>query len=156
MENVKLSRALEALDAEFDKKTLDWLIGMYDGESGGFYYSQSSVDTDRFKPDIESTIQAISIMAKLGLYEIDETKRIAKMPEWFLDGVYKFISERQDEDDGYFYDPIYKDITGVRKKERNVASVINCFKGYIFKEPLYKTPMERISEKKRSRLSKRR
>lgn len=146
MENVKLSEALSELDKEFDKSTLDWLIGMYDGKSGGFYYSQSSIDTDRFEPDIESTTQAISIIAKLGLCDTDTSGRHYGMPEWFVNGAYEFLSSRQDEADGYFYDPVYRLTANKAKKERNTASVINCFDGYIYKKPLYPTPMERLKD----------
>ena len=146
MKNVKLSRALAELDAEFDKDTLDWLIRMYDGKSGGFYYSQSSIDTDRFEPDIESTTQAISIIAKLGLCDTDSSGRHYGMPEWFVEGAYEFLSSRQEEGDGYFYDPVYRLTANKAKKERNTASVINCFDGYIYKKPLYPTPMERLKD----------
>ena len=148
MKNVKLSRALSEIDKEFSKETLDWLIRMYDGESGGFYYSQSSIDTDRFLPDIESTTQALSILTKLGVCFTDKNENDGGIPEWFKEDIYTFLSTRQDEGDGYFYDPVYRHTANKAKKERNTAFVMNCFNNYIFKKPLYPTPMQRIVEKK--------
>ena len=148
MKNVKLSRALAEIDKEFSKETLDWLIGMYDGESGGFYYSQSSIDTDRFEPDIESTTQALSILTKMGLCHTDRSEENGGFPEWFKEDIYSFLASRQDEGDGYFYDPVYRLTANKAKKERNTAFVLNCFDNYIHKKPIYPTPMQRLKDKK--------
>ena len=120
MENVKLSNALATIDKEFDKSTLDWLIEMYDGESGGFYYSQSSIDNEQFEPDIESTTQALSIINKMGLCKVGASEKDGGIPEWFAEDVYAFLSSRQDESDGYFYDPVYRLSANKAKKERNI------------------------------------
>ncbi len=145
MKNVKLSRALATLDAEFGKETLDWLIGMYDGESGGFYYSQSSVDNEQFEPDIESTTQALSLLDHFGLFECTDLG-VTNLPEWFKEDIYAFLTARQDEGDGYFYDPVYRLTANKAKKERNTVFVTTCFNWYISKKPLYPTPMERLSK----------
>ena len=145
MENAKLSEALKVLDAEFTKETLDWLIGMYDGESGGFYYSQSSKDNEEFEPDIESTTQALSLLDHFGLFECTDHGK-TNLPEWFKDDTYAFLSSRQDKDDGYFYDPVYRETANKAKKERNTVFVTSCFNWYIGKSPLYPTPMERLSK----------
>ena len=122
MNNDKLEKALLELDAEFDKETLDWLIRMYDGKSGGFYYSQSSIDNEQFEPDIESTTQALSLLDNLGLFNCT-AKGETDLPEWFKDGIYSFLAERQDKDDGYFYDPVYRLTANKAKKERNTVFV---------------------------------
>ena len=142
-----IDQVLAKLDAEFDKETLDWLISMYDGESGGFYYAVSSRDNEQFEPDIESTVQANSTLKDLGLIEIDsEGKWI--YPEWYKKGILDFLRERQDPDDGYFYDPVYKAIAGKEKLERNTAFATSLIKGTFYENPLYPTPMERILAKK--------
>ena len=142
-----IDEVLSRLDAEFDKDTLDWLISMYDGESGGFYYAVSSRDNEQFEPDIESTVQANSTLKDLGLIEIDsEGKWI--YPEWYKKGILDFLRERQDPDDGYFYDPVYKAIAGKEKLERNTAFATSLIKGTFYENPLYPTPMERILAKK--------
>jgi hypothetical protein len=108
------------------------------------YYSASSRDNDEFEPDIESTVQAISLLDHLGLIEPDENERF-DIPEWFRDGVYAFLTSRQDESDGYFYDPVYRTTANKAKKERNTTFALNCLRRHIGKPALYPTPMERLS-----------
>ena len=147
MENKKIDEVLKELDAEFDKATLDWLISMYDGESGGFYYSVSSRDNDQFQPDIESVVQANSCMQTLGLVPKDADGKWL-FPDWYKKGILDFLRERQDPDDGYFYDPVYKEIAGKEKLERNTGFATSFIKGDLYEKPLYPTPMERILAKK--------
>ena len=143
MNKDKLTEALEELDKEFDKSTLDWLIRMYDGRSGGFYYSQSSIDNEQFEPDIESTTQVLSLLDNLGLFKFT-SPRVTDLPEWFKDEIYDFLAERQDEGDGYFYDPVYRLTANKAKKERNTVFVTTCLYRFIPKETPYPTPMQRL------------
>ena len=142
-----IDEVLSRIDAEFDKATLDWLISMYDGESGGYYYSVSSRDNEEFEPDIESTVQANSTLKDLGLVEKDSEGKWV-YPDWYKKGILDFLRSRQDEDDGYFYDPVYKEIAGKEKLERNTAFATSLIKGTFYEKPLYPTPMERILAKK--------
>ena len=147
MENKNLDRILSEIDAEFDKATLDWLISMYDGESGGFYYAVSSRDNEQFEPDIESTVQANSTLKDLGLVATDGDGKWI-YPDWYKQGILDFLRSRQDPDDGYFYDPVYKQIAGKEKLERNTAFAVSLITGTFYEKPLYPTPMERILAKK--------
>ena len=143
MKNEMLDKALLELDAEFDKKTLDWLISMYDGESGGFYYAVSSRDNEQFEPDIESTTQVMSLLDHLGLFECTAPGK-TNLPEWFKEDIYNFLAKRQDEGDGYFYDPVYRLTANKAKKERNTVFVTTCLNWYIQKPTPYLTPMQRL------------
>ena len=116
MKNDKLHRILLELNAEFDERALEWLISMYDAKSGGIYYSVSARDGDEFEPDIESTAQFLDIISMLGLIDKDDEGRY-DIPEWFAEGAVEFLTSRQDESDGYFYDPIYKEIGSKDKKK---------------------------------------
>ena len=147
MNNKKIDEVLSKLDAEFNKATLDWLIGMYDGESGGFYYAVSSRDNEQFEPDIESVVQANSCMQTLGLVPKDENGKWL-FPDWYKKGILDFLRSRQDPDDGYFYDPVYRKIAGKEKLERNTGFATGFIKGDLYEKPLYPTPMERILAKK--------
>ncbi len=144
MKSNRTEEALAELAREFNKEAVDWLIRMYDGKSGGFYYSQSSIDDTSFEPDIESTTQATSLMYTLGLFDSDEGGSYP-LPKWYKDGVYSFLTERQDESDGYYYDPLYKEGCKKDKKERNTDFATNCLRLYIGRPALYPTPMERLS-----------
>ena len=46
-----------------------WLASLYDKETGGFYYSITGRDNEPFRPDIESTYQAVSLILGSGLLE---------------------------------------------------------------------------------------
>lgn len=141
--NTRLSEALLNIDREFDLAALDWLISMYDPKSGGMYYSVSSRDNDEFEPDIESTAQTLSLLNKLGL--ITEGDEVNSIPEWFRDDVYRFLSGRQEESDGYFYDPVYRTTANKAKKERNTVFARNTYAYYLGRPTPYKTPMERFA-----------
>jgi len=145
MKNERLFAALSALDAEFNKDALDWLISMYDAESGGMYYAASSRDNDEFRPDIESTTQTLSLLQNLGLITTNENGIATDVPEWFAEGVRKFLKVRQDEGDGYFYDPVYRDISPKSKKERNTNFAVDALKT-LGTTPLYPTATQRLSD----------
>lgn len=136
--------ALDKLDSKFGIEVIDWLAGLYDKESGGFYYAESSRDNPQFEPDIESLVQAILLLDRMGLITRDENRRLIT-PDAFRDASLKFLSERQDESDGYFYDPIYKDIAGTEKKDRNTTFASWIFNGYGVKPP-YALPGERMAK----------
>ena len=135
---------LAELDREFNKQALDWLISMYDAESGGMYYAASSRDNEQFRPDIESTTQTISLLENLGLITLDENGVATDIPEWFASGAAEFLMSRQSDEDGYFYDPIYKDISPKSKKERNTSFAIEALKT-LGKSPRYPSATQRLS-----------
>lgn len=139
-----INDVMAELDREFNKQALDWLVSMYDAESGGMYYSASSRDNAQFEPDIESTTQTISLLQNLGLISIDESG-VADIPEWFAAGAVRFLQSRQDEADGYFYDPIYREIGKKAKKERNTNFSVEAL-ATLGTTPLYPTPAQRISQ----------
>lgn len=147
MKNDKLMMALAELDREFDKAALDWLISLYDPKSGGMYYAVSSRDNDEFEPDIESTTQTLSLLDHLGITYPDENGKYV-MPEWFRDGVYQFLASRQCEEDGYFYDPVYRTTANKAKKERNTTFALSCMRWYMNGGAPYPTPMQRLSDDK--------
>ena len=141
--NERIKNAVEVLDREFDKASLDWLISLYDPKSGGFYYAVSSRDNDRFGPDIESVVQGVSCMQTLGLVPRDEDGKWV-FPDWFKKGAVDFLRSRQDPDDGYFYDPQYKEIAKKDKLERNTGFALSFLRGDMYEQPLYPTPNERL------------
>ncbi|MBQ8583586.1 MAG: hypothetical protein IJ488_03135 [Clostridia bacterium] len=129
MENKKtwdgLSRAVDALGfsgEEFvsDMKELyslytpnvvDWLAGIYDSASGGFYYSNSARDNAQFLPDIESTNQATNYLLSSGL-----VKNCDELPEFMKAKIIAFCKSLQSPEDGYIYHPQWgKDITDHRR-----------------------------------------
>ena len=138
-----IKEVLETIDLEFDKKSLDWLISLYDGESGGFYYSASARDNEQFAPDIESVVQATACMQTLGLVPTDSEGKWV-FPEWYKKGACDFLRSRQDPDDGYFYDPQYKATAPKDKIERNSSFALSSLRSDFYEKPLYPTAQERL------------
>ncbi len=97
-------RILKSLDAEFNE-SFDWWSKVYDGESGGCFYSLSAKrasSTDpRFAPDIESTSKLVDILKLADL--LDTTS-----PD-FKTNVITFLQGRQDPESGLFRDPQHLD-----------------------------------------------
>jgi hypothetical protein len=92
-------KRFESLFQEMDslfQHFYEWLAGQYDAASGGFYYARSSFDMDHFKPDIESTAQALNILIRSGLLE--------SMPSSVRERMISFLQQKQDPATGYFYD----------------------------------------------------
>ena len=84
--------ALDKLDSKFGISVVDWLAGLYDRESGGFYYAESSRDNPQFEPDIESLVQAILLLDRMGLITRDENHKFIA-PEPFRDASIKFLND---------------------------------------------------------------
>lgn len=91
----ELDQQLRDLD-DLYAGVLGWLPRLYDRERGGFYYALSSTTAPGFEADIESTCQAVRIIARCGL--IDE------LPADVRTGVVAFLQSRQDSDTGFFVD----------------------------------------------------
>ncbi|MBE1443082.1 hypothetical protein [Paenibacillus sp. OAS669] len=73
-----------------------WLGGQYDPASGGFYYARSSFEMENFIPDIESTAQALTILARSELLD--------RLPESMKQSIAAFFQKKQDPATGYFFD----------------------------------------------------
>ena len=77
-----------------------WLARLYCPTVGGFYYSNSARDNDWFQPDIESTLQAVNILKHEKIID-----SLADLPEKMQEQMKRFLLDRFDEEDGYFYHP---------------------------------------------------
>ncbi|MFS1512065.1 hypothetical protein VQL36_06455 [Chengkuizengella sp. SCS-71B] len=110
-----------------------WLAGQYDAESGGFYYAKSSVSDVRFKPDIESTAQALNILIRNEL--------LKDMPAVIQNKMIHFFQSKQIQQTGYFYD----ENEDMKKDEVMVHRAISYSAGALRKlnsKPLYPLPFQ--------------
>ena len=120
--SLSVDEALSKLDAQFDSRCFNWLLGLYD-PSGGMYYSESAREYSEFRPDIESTCQGIGRM--LGVCGIN----INNMPDELKKRTVNYLRECQDKDDGYFYDPQFGKNVDNAKRERNTNYAVDMIKG---------------------------
>jgi hypothetical protein len=126
----KIKDNLENIDLLF-KDFYTWLAGQYDIETGGFYYANSSKTSDEFKPDIESTAQATSIIANSHMENF--------IPNWMRKNVIKFFQERQDPKTGFFYDP-QNDMRNVDRMVARAAGYSVNWLHILGAKPLYPVP----------------
>ncbi|GIP35783.1 hypothetical protein [Paenibacillus sp. J2TS4] len=131
--NDRLRSALKEMDGLFHG-FFEWLEGQYDPEHGAFYYAQSSKASDQFIPDIESTAQALNLLARCQLFgALDDTMKQRMIT---------FFQQKQEPSTGYFYDadPL------MREDEVMVARAIGYSLGALWKlgaKPLYPLPNDR-------------
>ena len=135
-----ISLALQKLDSKFSKETLDWFINQYDTVSGGYFFAPSSRDYGEFAADIESTVQAISIIKNMGL----QGGGTYGFSEDYRNKAISFLQSRQDIEDGYFYDPQFKP-TNSAKRDRNTMFAVASLRTDLKSTPLYPTPEERMA-----------
>lgn len=91
----RLENILEGGDGLFEG-FFEWLEAQYDADSGGFYYARSSRDSDAFRPDIESTAQALGIIERCGLQQ--------RLTDDIKADLVRFFQSKQDTSTGCFYD----------------------------------------------------
>jgi len=145
----ELVEILQKYDEAFGMDFARWLASLYDVESGGFYFARSGRDYPGFAPDIESTSQAVGLMQNTGLWDSEAIEE-GMIPEWFVDGLSNFALERQNPDDGYFYDPHFGTDVLENKKGRNLFQSVALISLKDGAKPKYKTPTERLAELNKS------
>jgi len=140
--NDKILNELSRADSLCGKEVLDWLLSLYDAESGGFYYSISARDNEGFLPDVETTYQAVYLLQQGGMYGTG-LPPTDLMPKVIADKFAEFAISLQSDKDGYFYHPQWGDNIGTSRKARDLMyarALINKFGG----KPKYLYPDERI------------
>lgn len=83
---------------------VEWFANLYDGEAGGFYYSNSARDVRGFLPDLESTRQALAYFESCGMAAEFQGDMVAALPAWLGGDIIRFVKKMQDKN-GYFYHP---------------------------------------------------
>ena len=77
---------------------INWMAGLYDPDTGAFYYSNSARDNEPFRPDVESTRQATQLLVSSGAMKSRNC-----LPHDVKKKIIDFINDMQSPDDGYFY-----------------------------------------------------
>ena len=104
--------AFKELYTLFGPGAVEWFANLYDPVRGGYYYSNSGKETPMFRPDLESTYQALNFMSGSGLARTED------VPAWQSEAIVKFTKSLQDPN-GYFYHPQWgKRVTDLRHHPR--------------------------------------
>lgn len=89
--------------ARYGLNFIEWCANLYDPETGGFYYSNAARDNPGYLPDIESSLQMLSMFESSGM--IDHLGgSIYYMPKDFLTKMAIWVKGLQ-HPSGYFYHP---------------------------------------------------
>lgn len=133
----EIKDSLLVFDSLLNKETLQWLVDLYDPETGAFYYVKSGAENEGFGPDAEATSFALSILQSGGICA-------EGLPDWWSEKLCTWVQGNQDPDDGYFYHKQWGKTTGVRRDRDNAYSMeILTRNGY---QPLYLTAQERLAQ----------
>ena len=97
--------ALRKLYDFYGKDWLDWLASLYDAETGAFYFAPSGRDNEQFRPDCESTCQALTMICFFGLLNLYDGDYVKAYPTEMRENCLKFIKSLESDVDGYFYHP---------------------------------------------------
>ena len=113
--------------------------GNYLCSGGGFYYSYSALENEGFLPDIESTEQALSMIASSGMAAQVGGTYANAIPAWMKNQIIAFIQPMQDPDSGYFWHPQWGSDVGTSRRSRDVNNAASVLLA-LGSRPLYDTP----------------
>lgn len=134
--------ALSAVDALCGREALDFMLSLYDPESGGFYYCPSARDHVQFGTNLESTNQALNFLQTGGAAGLDGNIRDL-IPAQAQGRLVAAVKTAQDPEDGYFYNSWQGKQVGRAKRERDLTAAVAILKRFGAK-PLYALPSERL------------
>ncbi|MBQ4527460.1 MAG: copper amine oxidase N-terminal domain-containing protein [Clostridia bacterium] len=130
----------------FGEKTFDWVINLYDPETGGFYFKKSAKDTEGFLPDRESTLKCLKILEGLGAID---TKNLGEVyDEEMLERLLKFAQEGQDPENLYWYEEPWGKHVGVSKMQYETSAANQLIAMVPGGKPLYTEPATKEDEEK--------
>ena len=133
---------LQRIKKCYDDSLLKWLASVYDPISGGFYYSLDARNFSGFGADIESTSQFLNIAEVSGLKPAGKSF-CEYFGDEFSEKIVSYICARQNEANGYFYDPQYpQSRVAASKLERNLTQAKVMLKRFE-SSPLYLYPDQR-------------
>ena len=139
----EIADAMQALYQLYDPEALvRFFASLWDGESGGFYYSHSARDHEGFAPDIESTYQILNIVRNMGAADGVGRELPDLLGRRMTDGIISFVQGMQSEEDGYFYHPQWRDSSGLLRVHRDQTSAIKILE-WLGAEPKYATAISR-------------
>lgn len=141
-EQDKVYAAIKNYYTLYDKRGLaTWFAGLYDPDIGGYYYSSSARDNAQFKPDAESTSQALSFISSSGLAMSYGGFYGNVLPDAMKKEIIAFLKGMQDPN-GYFYHSQWgKALTdsNIPRRSRDLNSCVAVLTS-LGSAPTYDTP----------------
>lgn len=131
-------KSIQDLYSVYNPNVVDWLAGIYDNNSGGFYYSNSARDNEQFLPDIESTNQATNYLLSSGM-----AKSCGELPDFMKEKIISFCKGLQSKTDGYIYHPQWGSNITDHRRGRDLMWAESMKKKFNF-EFDYPTALERL------------
>ncbi len=140
----EIIKKIEQIDSWCSDGVAEFILSLYDAETGLFYYSTSARDYEQFGPGIESTYQALSLLEK-GMPQGFGKDFYASLPQSYKEKAAKIIQSWQSSDDGYFYVPWQSVEQTDAKRERDLTAA-KYLLSKLGAKPLYPLPSERLEE----------
>lgn len=140
----EIMQKIETIDSWCNDGVLDFILSLYDSETGLFYYSISARDNSQFGPGIESTYQALSLLEK-GMPQGLKGDFYSSLPIVYKEKVIKTLQSWQSAEDGYFYVPWQPIEQTDAKRERDLSAATNLLTK-LGGEALYPLPNERFAK----------
>lgn len=138
--------AIERYNNEcYSEDLIDWIINLYDPESGGFYFKKSAKDTVGFLPDREATANCIGMLSRLEI--VDSSKPDTFLTKEMQEKMIAFAQAGQSDEDGYWYEEPWGQYIGTGKRDYQQSGASSILK-MLGAKPLYKTSSERLAEQK--------
>lgn len=126
--------AYEKIDREF-LGVLDWMVDIYDPETGGFYNTVSGAEYEGFYPSLEASAYVYQIIQSLGAG--------GNIPQEFKDRLIHFFQSNQNPDTGFFEEPWPKAASYDSRDKMRVYGVVVDKLKQLGAKPLYLLPSER-------------
>ena len=135
----EISDTVASLNSIFTDGLVRWIGEMWDGEHGGFYYSRSARDNEKYLPDVESTAQALGHLINMGVIDSYDD-----LPEKMRERIIGFILDMQDAEDGYFYHPQWGKDINTSRRGRDLGNA-TALLGEFGVAPKYPTALDRLA-----------
>ena len=134
----RIKKAYAKID-EYYLGVFDWLVSLYDPESGGFYNSVSGATYEGFYPSLEASGFVVAMLGK------NESGAIEAMPEEFRQKLLNFFLSCQNPDTGFFEEPWPKAVNYNDRAKMRVLEQVTSKISQLGGKPLYLLPEERTS-----------
>ena len=129
----------------FSTDMLYWLTDLYDPELGAFYYSNSGRDNFGYLPDLESTVQALEMLDRSGLFSVigGIDGGTGRLPDFVSEPMINWARGLQDPLTGYFYHPQWGNSIAGARQGRDLDNAVAVFR-ITKSQPYYNDPSGRM------------